>query len=88
MSKELGPLAIAVFIERNGGHKEVTLHGEDCLRGRGGLIEITFLRFPTQDELYALLPCTAEHAKDVRWRFNDWKEWNKGNIDVLMGAYE
>lgn len=88
MNKELGPLAIASFIGENGECKEVTLSGEKCLCGRRGLIEITFFRFPTQDELYALLSCAAEHTKDVKWRFEGWKGWNKDNIDVLMRAYK
>ena len=78
------PAAILVGIDQDGNKKELSWQG-DPLYPFINVVEIIFLRFPTQDELYTLFPVTSAETK---WCFAGWKGWNVGDIGVLMGAYE
>jgi hypothetical protein len=83
MSKKL--VAHIAQIDLKGQREEYDWNGGPEIRGRSNILEVTFFQFPTQEELYTLVPATTPETK---WRFEGWEEWNKGNISALMGAYE
>lgn len=78
------PTVLLVRLDNQGNRKEINWE-VGCLCGQGDIVEIVFFRFPTQDELYALLPQTNSRTK---WRFAEHVNWNTGGLEVLMGAYE
>lgn len=78
------PTALLVRLDKQGNRKEIPWK-EGCLCGQQGIVEIVFFRFPTQDELYALLPQTNSETK---WRFAEHANWTIGGLQTLMGAYE
>jgi hypothetical protein len=73
---------IAILVSDDGSEVQ---WGMDYPHKVGHIIEVVFLRTPTQDELYTLIPVTPDV---IRWKFIDWDTWTQGNITALMGAYE